>query len=57
MARHFMGDTRLAWLEKMMMSPSKPMSPHPTPQQKKPRKNLTYSQADKHRAKAKGGAS
>ncbi len=55
MARYFMGDTRLAWLEKMMMTPSKPMAPHPTSQQKRPHKKLTYSQTDKYHTKSKGG--
>ncbi len=55
MARYFMGDTRLAWLEKMMMTPSKPMVPHPTSQQKRPQKKLTYSQTDKYHTKSKGG--
>ena len=40
MPRYFMSDTRLGWLEKMMMDPSRPSPPRITPRQKTPQKKL-----------------
>jgi len=34
MARYFMGDTRLGWLERMMMEPPNPPRPNTAPKQK-----------------------
>ncbi len=53
MTRYFMGGTRLAWLERMMIAPSKPMPPRTTPQQSIPQKRHTYSQADLFRTKTR----
>ncbi len=53
MARYFMGGTRLAWLERMMIAPSKPMPPRTTPQQSIPQIRHTYSQADQRRTKTR----
>ncbi len=53
MARYFMGATRLAWLDRMMIPPSKPMPPRTTPQQSISQKKLTYSQADQCRTKTR----
>ncbi len=53
MARYFMGGTRLAWLERMMIAPSKPMPPRTTPQQSVPQKKLTYRQADQCRTETR----
>ena len=45
MARYFMGDTRLGWLERMMMEPPKPPRPNTAPRQKgrqhRPRQTTT----------------
>ena len=34
MARYFMGDTRLGWLERMMQEPPNPPRPNTAPKQK-----------------------
>lgn len=34
MARYFMGDTRLGWLERMMQEPPNPPHPHTASRQK-----------------------
>ena len=47
MARYFMGDTRLGWLEKMMMDPSRSDSSPEEPQQCIPAKTVPYSQPGK----------
>ena len=38
MPRYFMNDTRLGWLEKMMMEPSRPSPSRPDSRQKTPQK-------------------
>lgn len=38
MAKYFMGDTRLGWLEKMMMDPSRTSSTRSDPRRNKPQK-------------------
>ncbi len=43
MPRYFMSDTRLGWLEKMMMDSSRPFPPRITPRQKTPQKKLPCS--------------
>ncbi len=53
MARYFMGGTRLAWLERMMIAPSKPMPPRTTPQQSVPQKKLTYRQVGQCRTETR----
>lgn len=44
MARYFMSDTRLGWLEKMMMDTSRPSPPRSFPQRKGPQKKPPRSQ-------------
>lgn len=43
MARYFMGDTRLGWLEKMMMDPSRTPSTRIDPRKNRPQKKLPCS--------------
>lgn len=38
MAKYFMGDTRLGWLEKMMMDPSRTSPARTDPRRNKPQK-------------------
>ena len=40
MPRYFMSDTRLGWLEKIMITPSKPYPSYTAPRQKGPQKKL-----------------
>ncbi len=49
MARYFMGDTRLGWLEKMMMTTPKPTPNRALPRQKRPQKKLPCSRPAKPR--------
>ena len=58
MARYFMGDTRLAGLERMMMDSSRPSTLHSNPRQKRPQKKPPRSQPVKPRPREweiKGG--
>ena len=58
MPRYFMNDTRLGWLEKMMMAPSRPSSPRAAPRQKTPQKKPPRVRPTKTRAREweiKGG--
>ena len=47
MPQYFMSDTRLGWLEKMMMDPSRRPPARAAPQQKGPRKKPSHSQSAK----------
>ncbi|NBI65949.1 hypothetical protein D1646_03805 [Pseudoflavonifractor sp. 60] len=47
MPRYFMSDTRLGWLEKMMMTPPKPAPSRTPSRQKGPQKKLPCSRPAK----------
>lgn len=49
MPRYFMGDTRLGWLEKMMMDSSRTPPARTAPRQKRPQKKLPCSRPTKPR--------
>ena len=58
MARYFMSDTRLGWLEKMMMDTSRPSPPRSFPQRNGPQKKPPCSQHARPRSREreiKGG--
>ncbi len=53
MSRYFMGDTRLAGLERMMMDPSRPVPSRTGSRQKGRRKKMPHSRPAKPRKKVK----
>ncbi len=53
MSRYFMGDTRLAGLERMMMDPSRPVPSRTGPRQKGRQKKPPCSRPAKPRKKIK----
>ncbi len=58
MARYFMGDTRLGWLEKMMMDPSRTSSTRTDSRRNSPQKKPPCNRAVKPQTsgrKPKGG--
>lgn len=56
MARYFMGNTRLAGLERMMMDPSRSPSARTDTRRKIPQKKLPCNRSAKPFQRAKGGS-
>lgn len=55
MARYFMSDTRLGWLERMMREPPKPPRPNTAPRQKGRQKYRRTTAAAPKRNTREGG--
>lgn len=56
MAHYFMGDTRLAGLERMMMDPSRTPPVHTKPRRKKPQKKPSCDRTCVPKRKSREGA-